>query len=962
MAYQQHFPYDTPSRQHYDHQITSYAIPSPHSQGQRVSKPSEQRFGYKRGYGYENGAQGTREYGEYNNRVRDYAWADSPKRHDLEQPSSYRSAQGEGQVTYNSRYDGQYGLERANRSNVEIGSQGRGSGRGEGAGPGPATRPVKPQKNEAAVYVQTQPKPRMSVWVPHSVTHPKKESDPDQLADSGATVKQSIIPQPTSPVSTAWDNPFPTFPTGRSKAKATEGRIFSDRSGEMKNPDGAREGGSLEGRHQRKSRPKESPDAAWSQHYLQNVVERGSRDQQYHFAQGKADHPSGGQQGRVESTKTIPRPAQNPVHSLPSRSANDDRFVGQNEVHGRREQVSDQSESIHSGPPLASATAFDTGSQRSMTLPCEFTALRLEPEPYQGYHGSSEWQEPGPTGAYYGPDSHVIIPPWLATSGGKKSSERGFPGMDDGTHSYKASVESVPRPKVSKGRLREYSLGEFFDSYGVPTSEKFDTGSGGSYRWPSLEDEMPNFDLVPMSSTEHSREPTFEHHLRPQWYGSGVVAEHSSTVGGVERDQESYPEEPVSQSILQLDHGGQSQVLPDNSAEFVFELVGDAPAVPPGITSRSDSTDRHLYEHKVNVMSYRQHNDYPVQPYKQSMRPSMEASLAAGAFDDWSQEDWQRHAQDQHVPPLPRQPETPALRAHTRVSVAQPHLLSSSSDQPVPGHPPSSDPDALPEHPTPVRPGLMQGAMGSQIPKPPPVRQYDNSLSPIQQSAHTSRKSPSRASPKKESFAPVTLDELVKLRQVIKANQKDQKTQLVLAQKLVEAASVLADEGGLADSKTTSKNREKYIFDAHKIIKKLVNSGNADAMFYLADCHGRGLLGLESDDKEAFTLYQSAAKAGHAQSAYRVAVCCEMGQEGGGGTRRDPLKAMQWYKRAAMLGDTPAMYKMGMILLKGLLGQSRNSREAIVWLKRAADRADEENPHALHELVGLSVLSSIFRS
>ncbi|KAJ2965612.1 hypothetical protein NUW58_g10854 [Xylaria curta] len=44
------------------------------------------------------------------------------------------------------------------------------------------------------------------------------------------------------------------------------------------------------------------------------------------------------------------------------------------------------------------------------------------------------------------------------------------------------------------------------------------------------------------------------------------------------------------------------------------------------------------------------------------------------------------------------------------------------------------------------------------------------------------------------------------------------------------------------------------------------------------------------------------------------------------------------------------MYKVGMILLKGLLGQQRNPREAIGWLKRAAERADAENPHALHEL------------
>jgi TPR repeat protein len=137
--------------------------------------------------------------------------------------------------------------------------------------------------------------------------------------------------------------------------------------------------------------------------------------------------------------------------------------------------------------------------------------------------------------------------------------------------------------------------------------------------------------------------------------------------------------------------------------------------------------------------------------------------------------------------------------------------------------------------------------------------------------------------------------------------------------------------------------------DAHKILKKLSGAQNAEAMFLMADCMGRGLFGGD-DTKEAFTLYQSAAKMGHAGAAYRTAVCCEIGHEEGGGTRKDPLKAIQWYKRAATLGDPPAMYKVGMILLKGLLGQPRNPREAVGWLKRAAERADAENPHALHEL------------
>ncbi|QQK44435.1 Chitin synthase activator (Chs3), putative [Penicillium digitatum] len=252
---------------------------------------------------------------------------------------------------------------------------------------------------------------------------------------------------------------------------------------------------------------------------------------------------------------------------------------------------------------------------------------------------------------------------------------------------------------------------------------------------------------------------------------------------------------------------------------------------------------------------------------------------------------------------------------------------------------PHQNPDALPHHPAPFRLGHDQGS------KPVPVRQYS-----------TPETIPAPAAPQPTMVpggtaqTPLTIKEIQRLQLQARSNPYDQKTQLLLAKKLVEASTVLVEDSSRLDPKTKAKAKEKYVVDALKILKKLVTAGYSEAQFFLADCHGEGRLGLEVDPKEAFSLYHSAAKQGHAQSAYRVAVCCEIGQEEGGGTKRDPLKAVQWYKRAAALGDTPAMYKMGMINLKGLLGQVRNPREGVSWLKRAADRADEENPHALHEL------------
>ncbi|KAL2820089.1 hypothetical protein BJX63DRAFT_338036 [Aspergillus granulosus] len=248
------------------------------------------------------------------------------------------------------------------------------------------------------------------------------------------------------------------------------------------------------------------------------------------------------------------------------------------------------------------------------------------------------------------------------------------------------------------------------------------------------------------------------------------------------------------------------------------------------------------------------------------------------------------------------------------------------------------NPDALPHHPVPFRPGHDSGS------KPAPVRQYTSPTN-----SHQGPPPPQAPPDGPAGSAPVTHAELERLQTQVRGNPSDQKAQLLLAQKYVEASIVLVDSSRL-DPKSKNKAREKYNNDAYKIIKKLVSNGYPDAQFYLADCYGSGLLGLQTDPKEAFALYQSAAKQGHAQAAYRVAVCCEIGQEDGGGTKRDPFKAVQWYKRAASLGDPPAMYKMGMILLKALLGQARNPREGISWLKRAAERADENNPHALHEL------------
>ena len=161
---------------------------------------------------------------------------------------------------------------------------------------------------------------------------------------------------------------------------------------------------------------------------------------------------------------------------------------------------------------------------------------------------------------------------------------------------------------------------------------------------------------------------------------------------------------------------------------------------------------------------------------------------------------------------------------------------------------------------------------------------------------------------------------------------------------------MLANEGGQANAQASNANRDRYLSEAQKVAKRLVDMGDPEGMFFYADCLGSGELGLRNDAKEAFGLYQSAAKGNHPVAAYRTAICCELGAEDGGGTKKDIGKAMQWYQRAAALGDVAAMFKLGMIHLSGLLEQPKNMQDGVHWLERASEHADAENPHAVHEL------------
>jgi TPR repeat protein len=258
---------------------------------------------------------------------------------------------------------------------------------------------------------------------------------------------------------------------------------------------------------------------------------------------------------------------------------------------------------------------------------------------------------------------------------------------------------------------------------------------------------------------------------------------------------------------------------------------------------------------------------------------------------------------------------------------------------------------------SPMSPQMQHNPMSRPLPPPPPIHMYYPPMRPMmgppppmRDANYLTDSSLSAANSagrrvKQSQFPPFTKENLDLFRE--NAAHSD-KASLDLAKFLVEGATQLT----IDDPKKATRAREAMFAEAQKIVKKLANhagmgkQGYPEAQFFLANCYGTGGMGLSSDPEKAFQLYVQGSKQSHPGCTFRAAVCYEVGA----GTKKDKNHAIQFYRKAANLGDETAMYKLGMILLKGLLGQPKNAREGISWLKRAAQNADDDHPHALHEL------------
>ncbi|KAL5594736.1 hypothetical protein BROUX41_001650 [Berkeleyomyces rouxiae] len=156
-----------------------------------------------------------------------------------------------------------------------------------------------------------------------------------------------------------------------------------------------------------------------------------------------------------------------------------------------------------------------------------------------------------------------------------------------------------------------------------------------------------------------------------------------------------------------------------------------------------------------------------------------------------------------------------------------------------------------------------------------------------------------------------------------------------------EQALAQAEAGGEATPAEKSAPHE-LIREAKSILQRLASSGYPFAQYYLADGYASGLFSKGKEDySQAFPLFAMAAKHGHAESAYRAALCYEYGW----GTRKDPVKALNFLRVGATKKHPGAMTRLGVSCLSGDLGE-RKYKEGIKWLKLAAEMADTIYPAA----------------
>ena len=136
----------------------------------------------------------------------------------------------------------------------------------------------------------------------------------------------------------------------------------------------------------------------------------------------------------------------------------------------------------------------------------------------------------------------------------------------------------------------------------------------------------------------------------------------------------------------------------------------------------------------------------------------------------------------------------------------------------------------------------------------------------------------------------------------------------------------------LAEMARTGRGTSKSLEAERDLLGKASASFDAEATKRLADTY------YETNAPKALSLYEDAARAGHAEAAYVAGVMYATNFD----IRPDEDKSAHWLGVAAKAGHAAAQADYGLLVYQGVGGLSRSESEAAKWFRLSAQGGDTE--------------------
>ncbi len=139
---------------------------------------------------------------------------------------------------------------------------------------------------------------------------------------------------------------------------------------------------------------------------------------------------------------------------------------------------------------------------------------------------------------------------------------------------------------------------------------------------------------------------------------------------------------------------------------------------------------------------------------------------------------------------------------------------------------------------------------------------------------------------------------------------------------------------------------------AYKKFLAAAKEGHADSQFNVALMYEKGI-GVGKDEKEAVVWYGKAASQGNGNAQFNLGVLYENGR----GTKVDLAKANEWYRKASVQGDALAIGNLGMLYVRGQ-GVKENKTAGVALLLVSATRDPSPQNHAKQNITSTRGLTA----